>query len=431
MLRILQLSVTILAVLAIGVACGQQEESENSGGGSGEGSGEASGELRIIMEEVPDTDVVNEMLGQFEEQYPEVSVEIEALPYDQMRDRIVSSFLAPEPTYDLIVVDNPWMYDFASSEYLAPLDQKIEAAGGDYNYDDFAEPVREIAEVDGQTYGVPFYNYGLGLIYRGDLFEQESIQPPNSLEELQTAAQTLDSNEQAGIAMQPQRGYKIFEEWANWLFAAGGQIQDEEGNVTLDTPEARAALEKYIETYENSAPPNSLNWAFDEALRATSSGNAAMMTSYNWMLPTLNDQDGPASDLAGEFQLEEFPGGKGVLGAWYWSVPANSGNPDTAWTFTQWITSPERAVERVSMGGAPVRTSVMENEQVWERGYGEEYYTTVQSILEDSAPLADGPAAEEMIQAVGTELNAAVAGQKSVDEAITAAQSQAEEIIEQ
>jgi ABC-type glycerol-3-phosphate transport system substrate-binding protein len=80
------------------------------------------------------------------------------------------------------------------------------------------------------------------------------------------------------------------------------------------------------------------------------------------------------------------------------------------------------------MGGAPVRDSVMENERVWEQGFGESYYKTVQAILQDSAPLADGPNAEEMIQAVGTELNAAVAGQQSVDQAITRAANQAEEI---
>jgi ABC-type glycerol-3-phosphate transport system substrate-binding protein len=80
------------------------------------------------------------------------------------------------------------------------------------------------------------------------------------------------------------------------------------------------------------------------------------------------------------------------------------------------------------MGGAPVRNSVMENKKVWEQGFGESYYKTVQAILQDSAPLADGPHAEEMIQAVGTELNAAVAGQQSVDQAITRAATQAEEV---
>lgn len=423
--------VAALVLLAAGCGGSENQAEEQAGGSQGGKSAKASGDVRIIMEEVPDTDVVQQMLGSFNDQYPDVNVKIEALPYDQMRDRIVSSFMAPEPTYDLIIVDNPWMYDFASSDFLEPLNGRIEAAGEDYDYQDFAEPVREIAEVDGQIYGVPFYNYGLGTIYRSDLFKEANLEPPTTLDELQDAAQQLDGGDQAGIAMQPQRGYKIFEEWANWLFAAGGQIQDEEGNVVLDSPEAREALRKYIATYKESAPENSLNWAFDEALRATSSGEAAMMISYNWMLPTLNDPEGQAGDLAGKFDLAEVPGGKAVLGAWYWSMPANSANKDAAWAFASWITGPEQAVERVSMGGAPVRNSVMENEQVWERGFGEEYYATVQSILEDSAPLAEGPGAEEMIQAVGTELNAAVAGEKSVDQAITQAAKRAEEIIEQ
>lgn len=397
-------------------------------GGDEQGGGQASGEVRVIMEEVPDTDVVQGMLSDFNEQHPDIEVRIEALPYDQMRDRIVSSFLAPEPTYDLIVVDNPWMYDFASADYLEPLDDRIEAAGGGYDYEDFAEPVRTIAEVDGQTYGVPFYNYGLGLIYREDLFEQAGLEPPATLGELQDAAEQLDRGGRAGIAMQPQRGYKIFEEWGNWLFAAGGRIQDENGNFALDSPEAREALEAYIATYECCAPPNSLNWAFDESLRATSSGTAAMMISYNWMLPTLNDPEGPAGDLAGNFGLAEVPGGEAVLGAWYWSIPANSANKEAAWTFVRWISSPEQEVARVSGGGAPVRNSVMEDEKVWEEGFGEAYYKTVQAILQDSAPLADGPRAEEMIQAVGTELNAAVAGEQSVDESITEAANRAKEV---
>ena len=419
--RLVALVSVVLALIFLVTGCGGGNE-------EAQGNGKASGDVQVIMEEVPDTDIVQDMLGQFNQQYPDINIQIEALPYDQMRDKIVSSFMAPEPTYDLIIVDNPWMYDFATSDFLEPLDERIDAAGDNYNYEDFAEPVRQIAEVDGQTYGIPFYNYGLGLIYRQDLFEQAGLKPPTTLDELQSAAQQLQQQGSAGIAMQPQRGYKIFEEWGNWLFAAGGQIQNQNGQIVLDSPEAREALSKYIDTYECCAPPNSLNWSFDPALRSISSGNSAMMMSYNWMLPTLNDPDGPAGDLAGKFGLAEVPGGEAVLGAWYWSIPTNSANKEAAWTFVQWITSPTQDIERVSMGGAPVRNSVMENKQVWEQGFGQSYYETVQAILQDSAPLADGPNAEEMIQAVGTELNAAVAGQQSVDQAITRAADRAEEI---
>lgn len=422
-MRRLLTPILLALAMAVVAGCGGDDEG-NGGAGAGVPPEEASGTVRVLMEEVPDTDVVEAMLSDFEREYPDITIEIEALPYDQMRDRLVSSFLAAEPTYDLIVVDNPWMVDFVEGGFLAPLDERIAAIEG-YDYEDFSEPLRDIAEVEGATYGVPFYNYALALVYREDLYEQAGLQPPESLEELQRSADELTRGGRSGIAMQPQRGYKIFEEWGNFLLAAGGEIQDEEGNVTLDTPEAREALEAYIELYEASAPQNSLNWAFDEAIRAVQSDNAAQLISYNWTLPTLNDQ----GQEAGNFALAEVPGGRAILGAWYWGVPENSANPDAAWAFVSWLTSKQQEKQRVIEGGAPVRNSVMEDPQVWEQGFGEDYYRTVQEILTDAAPLADGPGAEEMIQVVGEELNAAVAGQKSVDEAISEAQRRAEEAL--
>ena len=230
--------------------------------------------------------------------------------------------------------------------------------------------------------------------------------------------------------MQPQRGYKIFEEWKNWLYAAGGDLMDEEGNVIIDNEAALKALKMYIEVYQTAAPADSLNWGFDEALRAVASGQAATMMSYNWMLPTLNNPDGPAGDLAGNFRLYEVPGGKAVLGTWHWAIPANAAHKDASWQFIEWLTSPEIDTQRVIMGGAPTRTSVVSDPNVWEQGFGEEYYTTVLSILEDAAPLATGPHAEELIEVVGTELNAAVAGEKTPEQALADAADAVKAVLE-
>lgn len=379
--------------------------------------------LSVIMEEVPDTDIVQDLVADFETEFPGITVEIEALPYDQMRDRIVTSALAPEPTYDVVIIDNPWMVDFVSGEYLAPLDDYIDSTDG-YGYDDFSGPLREIGEVDGTTYGVPFYNYALGLIYRSDLVEDV----PTTIEDYQALVTQISTDDDlAGLAMQPQRGYKIFEEWANWLYAFGGSLTDDSGEVVLDSQEARDALEAYIATYESDAPSDSLNWGFDEALRSVAGGDAATMISYNWMLPTLNGEDGPAGDLAGDFELAEMPGGKAVLGAWHWGIAANTDQGDAAWDFISWISGPEIDRERVIAGGAPTRTSVLQDESVWEEGFGQGYYETVEAILEDAEPLAAGPNAEEVINIVGTHLNAAVAGEETVDEAIADAAAEAEE----
>lgn len=390
-------------------------------------SADTAGTVRVLMEGVPDTDIVKGLLAKFNAKYPKIDVQVEPIAYDQIRDKIVASFQATDPTYDMAIIDNPWMGDFAKAGFLKPLDDLI-ASTANYDYNDFSAPLRAIGEVDGKTYGVPFYNYGLGLIYRTDLLSAAGIAEPTTLDALAAAAKSLNSAARAGIAMQPQRGYKAFEEWGNYLFAAGGSIYGSDGLVRLNTPEAKKALNTYIAMYKSSAPKNSLNWAFDEALRSVSSDKSAMMVSYNWMLPTLNKKDGPAGALAGKFKLATMPGGKQVLGSWDWAIPANSKVSDAAWAFISWITSKEGEAARVSAGGAPARTGVLTDPAVSNTGGGAEYYATVGKILGNAEPLCKGANCDEMINAVGTELNAAIAGLKSVDSALAAAEVQANKI---
>ena len=419
--------VALLAVLALSIsACagsGGPEKPEATG--TGTVPKDVSGTVRILMENVPDTDIVKAMVPQFNKDYPNVKVDIETLTYDQMRDKLVSSFQSPSPTYDLIIVDNPWMVDFAGAKFLQPLDSRIDGTP-DYDAADFFPSLTAITKVDNVRYGVPFYNYALGYLYNTDDLAQAKLGVPKTLDELVSTSKALKVGDRAGIAMQPQRGYKIFEEWGNWLFAAGGSIYDGSGKPTLNTPEAKRALNAYIDTYKTAAPPNSLNWAFDEAFRSVSSDQAAAMISYNWNLPALNEPgSGPS---AGKYKLAEIPGGKQVLGSWSWAIPANSGASDAAWAFTAWLTSKAHDVERTEQGGAAIRQSTLKDPAVLNGKFGADYYTTVERILANAAPLSQGASGEEMIQAVGTELNEAVAGTKSVDDALAAAQAAAEKI---
>lgn len=417
----------LFAVLALllSACAGSGGPEQTQATGTGEVATDTSGTVRILMENVPDTDIVKSMVGDFNKTYPNVKVDIESLTYDQMRDKLVSSFQSSSPNYDLIVVDNPWMVDFANAKFLQPLDARIDSTP-DYDAGDFFKPLTDITTVDGVRYGVPFYNYALGYLYNTDDLAAANQKVPTTLEELVATSKALKTPERAGIAMQPQRGYKIFEEWGNWLFAAGGSIYDADGKVTLNTPEAKRALEAYIDTYRTAAAANSLNWSMDEAQRSVSANQSASMINYNWQLPALNEPgSGPA---AGKIKLATIPGGKQVLGSWSWAIPANSATSDAAWAFASWITAKPNDVARVEKGGAAIRKSTLADPSVLQGKFGEEYYKTVEQLLADSAPLSQGPSGEEMIQAVGTELNEAVAGTKSVDDALAAAQAEAEKI---
>lgn len=404
------------ALIAAGCATGTGSEGETSG--VGEVAADTAATVRILMEAVPDTDIVQALVADFNSEYPDITIEIETLGFDQMRDKLIASFQSSDATYDLIVADNPWMDDFAPAGFLEPLDERIANTPG-FDHEDFFGPLREIADVDGVTYGVPFYNYALGYLYNERVLDEAGLSVPTTLDELVSVSQALTTGDQTGLAMQPQRGYKIFEEWANFLFSAGGTIYNEDGSGALDSAEAQAALEAYVDLYNTAAPANSLNWAFDEAFRSVSTGQSAAMVSYNWNLPGLNSADsGPE---AGNFKLATMPGGKQVLGSWSWAIPSNSAASDAAWAFVSWITSKEIDVQRVIAGGAAIRESTLQNDSVLAEGFGEDYYAAIIAILSNSAPLSEGPGGEEMIQAVGTELSEAVAGTKSVQDALNAA----------
>lgn len=374
-------------------------------------------ELNIIIEEVPDYDVVKALTKDFMAENPDIKVTFDAMPFDAMRDKILTSSLAPSASYDVIIIDNPWAEEFSNAGYLAPLDDMIAATDG-YNYGDFIPALAKIGVVNGKTYGVPYYNYALGLIIRQDIFDKKGLSVPTTIQDYIATVKGLTGDGFYGAAMQPQKGYKIMEEWKNWLYANGGELFDADGNIIINNAAAVKALEQYIDTYNTAAPPNSLNWGFDEALRAVSSGKAATMLSYNWMLPALNKKGGMSGDLAGKFTLQQVPGGKAVLGLWSWSITANTDQKEAAWKYISWITSPAVAKRRAIMGGAPVRTSVLTDPEVWKNGFGKDYYTTLQRILENAAPLATGDHAEELIDIVGTELSAAVAGQKTPKQAL-------------
>jgi len=395
--------------------------------------------LTIIIEQVPDYDIVAKLTPEFEAANPNIKIAWDAMPYDAMRDKILTSFLAPEGTYDIIIVDNPWMDEFPAAGFLSDLTDYVNGTPN-YNFEDFEAPIRDLTVHDGKIYAVPYLNYAVGLIVRQDLFDDKDMQAkyqakygkplavPTTLEDYVQVGKFFKENGIAGAAMQPQRGYKILEEWKNWLYAEGGDLMDADGKATANSPAAKKALELYIDMYQNAAPANSLNWGFDDALRSMASGESATMISYNWMLPSLNAEGGQSGDLAGKFQLYPVPGGKAVLGAWYWAIPENCAHKEAAWKYLSWLTSPEIDKKRTAMGGGVTRISTAADPNVWSQGYGEYFYKTVNTILANSEPLARGVHADEISIEVGNLLNSIVAGEMTIDEGLVAIDAKITEI---
>ena len=133
----------------------------------------------------------------FMEEFPDVNVEVTAVPWDAAHERLVTAIAAGDVP-DVSMIGTTWMGEFATMGGLAPTPESIDPA-------QFFEGAWNTTVVDGVSYGVPWYVETRLVYYRTDLAEEGGFnQAPASWEELTQLAQaTVDGGAEYGISLQP------------------------------------------------------------------------------------------------------------------------------------------------------------------------------------------------------------------------------------
>ena len=133
----------------------------------------------------------------FMEEFPDVSVEVTAVPWDAAHDRLVTA-IAGGDVPDVSMIGTTWMGEFATMGGLAPTPDSIDPAA-------FFEGAWDTTVVDGTSYGVPWYVETRLVYYRTDLAEEGGVtEAPATWEELTALAQaTVDGGAEFGITCSP------------------------------------------------------------------------------------------------------------------------------------------------------------------------------------------------------------------------------------
>ncbi|HRY24581.1 MAG: sugar ABC transporter substrate-binding protein [Geminicoccaceae bacterium] len=409
--------------------------------GLGFGAAEAQ-TLNILMESVPDTRFVEELLPEFEAATG-IDVELEVVNYAEMHTKLVPQLVSPTGSYDVIVVDFYWVGEFAKAGWLQPLDERIAADGFDTSvYFDSLQDL--VGQVDGEQLMLPFYNYAMGLTYRHDLLEDPAEQAafkekygielrvPETWDEYlqQVEFFTRDTdgdgkNDFFGVVNQGLRPDPIAMEWSNYLFANGGRFHDESWQPMLDSPEAVKAVEDYKRNLEEFGPLGAASFGFDEAFNVAAQGKAYSYLTYN-MFRTAYD-DPSQSAVVDKMEIVAVPNG-GLNGAWGWAIPNSSPDPDAAWTFLKWVESPEIAKKRAMLGGSPTRKDVFADEEVLAKY---PYYPALENLLATSHNFPVFTYTPQFVEVLGRELSLAVTGEKTAEEAMQTANAELEALLKQ
>ena len=145
--------------------------------------------------------------------------------------------------------------------------------------------------------------------------------------------------------------------FSNMLHNIGGTYMAN-GKSDLCSPKGKKTLETYSRLLRDYGPPGVVNYSFHQISALYRSGRAAMAFESSNELRTVMEGGERLKDTG----LMPFPAGDAgqvptAIG-WGMAVSAYSKQPDAAWYFVQWATSPEIQKKMALQGIAPPRPAV-------------------------------------------------------------------------
>ena len=232
--------------------------------------------------------------------------------------------------------------------------------------------------VDDALVGMPWIN-GAGLLfYRTDLLEKYGFAaPPATWGELEAQATAVQEGERAaglpdfqGYVWQGNTYEGLTCNALEWQASnGGGTIIEKDGTVSVNNPQAAAALERAASWVGTISPPGVLTYEEPDCLNVFATGNALFMRNWPYAWNASQDE---ASTITGRVGVAPLPAGDksgnksaSALGGFALMVPRYSQHQEAALEFVKYLTSPELQRSYViERGNLPTIASVYDDSAV-------------------------------------------------------------------
>ncbi len=206
---------------------------------TGQNEAQASAEEQKVLNYYWNPDhlynVYDEVINEFaEENGYEINKQV--LNWGEFKTKITADFTAGTVP-DLIEVPSPWIAEFASKGFLVDLTEEIKSHP---SYDDFFESTWTEVSNNDKIYGMKLHHTCFGLFYNKEHFAAAGIDPPETLEDLVKAVDSIDSKlgpDIQAFGFDPTGQYLV-----PFLASAETPYLIEDGKSTLDTPVVRKTL---------------------------------------------------------------------------------------------------------------------------------------------------------------------------------------------
>ncbi len=360
---------------------------------------------------------IAEAVAGFVKLHPGTEIELLKLPNANLYQKLKLSMREGTGAYDLIMMDDIWSPEFISNGWLKPLPASLADA------DLIPSTVALGRNASGELFALPIVGNVEMFAYRKDLLAKYNLQPPRSWDDVVKIARTVGGADKgvSGVVFRGTKGNPVVTGFLPILWAYGGDVLDRAGNVTIDSPAARAALKTFL-LLKASAPQDVDVYGAAEVRDALQRGVAAQAIEV-WpaWIPALDDPK--QSRVAGEIALQAPPGQTAgpapMLGIWQMAIPKDAPHAKLAQDFLAYLTTRETQTRLAALGIPPTRKSVFEDPALV-RQY--RWYPDQLKALEAGRARPRVKDWQQIESILGDQLQLTLTGQAAPDDALRQAQ---------
>ncbi len=363
----------------------------------------------------PENDTLTkQLIPAFEKQNPGVTVKTQAIPYDDLRKKLLAA-LAGGETPDLVRADIIWVPEFGNMGALAALDQEMP---------DFADLKGKVYDgplttnfYQGHYYGLPLDTNTRVQLYNNDVFKAAGITAvPTTFDEFKAACDKVKALGKADTYCFAEGGTGAWNVLP-WIWSAGGSVTDanySKATGYLNGKESVAAVTMLRDWLKNGYLSPSIMGGGIATSDAIGKNQVGIIVDGPWMPPIFKSQYPNLN-----YSLAAFPKGPGgsisVVGGENIVMFEKSQNKQAALAFMRYMLSEEAQVALGKVGQMPVLKSLTGSKDL------PDYYTVFQQQLATARPRTPNPNWPKIDDAISTAVQQVLRGEKEPQAALDGA----------
>lgn len=309
------------------------------GTGANSGGQKAAGKPEIefwTMQLAPQfNDYFNELIARFEQENPGSKVRWVDVPWTAMESKILTAVSA-KTAPDVVNLNPNFASQLAARNAWMTLDDRIPA---DVKAQ-YLPNIWKASILDGKSFGIPWYLTTRVTIYNTDLMKKAGItQPPETYAELAQAAKQIKdkTGKYAFFAtVVPEDSAEVLESFVQM----GVPLLDEQGKAAFNTPQGKAAFQTWIDLYKNGLIPQEvLTEGHRHAIDLYQRGDTAMLASGAEFLNTIAKNAPSIAKVSASAPQISGETGKKNVAVMNLVIPKDTDQPDLALKFALFVTN--------------------------------------------------------------------------------------------